>query len=136
MVNLCAADSDVQKRPTLASSRVITGAASVHLQGSQAYAKALDKVGILTSKEASDIIEGLDKVGSEWERGTFVIKQGDEDIHTANERRLTELVGPVGGKLHTGRYDFMNVRQVKGPFTGPDLGFTVTEMFVMGLVHP
>jgi argininosuccinate lyase len=33
----------------------------------------------------------------------FEIKQGDEDIHTANERRLTELVGAVGGKLHTGR---------------------------------
>jgi hypothetical protein len=32
-----------------------------------------------------------------------VIKTGDEDIHTANERRLTELIGPVGGKLHTGR---------------------------------
>lgn len=43
------------------------------------------------------------QVGSEWAAGAFVIKQGDEDIHTANERRLTELIGPVGGKLHTGR---------------------------------
>ena len=43
------------------------------------------------------------QVGEEWENGTFEAKPGDEDIHTANERRLTEIVGPVGGKLHTGR---------------------------------
>lgn len=123
------------------------------LQGSQAYAKALAKAGILTDEEAATIVEGLSKVGkrnyghrrtayamvgpcpkqmfstlqaifsgtlasnnhaflhnassaqvaAEWKAGEFVIKQGDEDIHTANERRLTELVGTVGGKLHTGR---------------------------------
>lgn len=43
------------------------------------------------------------QVEEEWETGTFVVKQGDEDIHTANERRLTELIGAVAGKLHTGR---------------------------------
>lgn len=43
------------------------------------------------------------QVAEEWKAGSFVIKQGDEDIHTANERRLTELIGAVGGKLHTGR---------------------------------
>lgn len=73
------------------------------LQGSKAYAKALAKVGILTDDEAATIIDGLGKVGEEWAEGTFEIKPGDEDIHTANERRLTELVGTVGGKLHTGR---------------------------------
>lgn len=53
------------------------------------------------------------QVHSEWAAGAFVIKQGDEDIHTANERRLTELVGSVGGKLHTGRSrnDQVGVRQ-------------------------
>lgn len=45
----------------------------------------------------------LSQVADEWRNGKFVIKQGDEDIHTANERRLTELIGSVGGKLHTGR---------------------------------
>ncbi len=40
---------------------------------------------------------------AEWEHDQFVIQEGDEDIHTANERRLTELIGPVAGKLHTGR---------------------------------
>lgn len=43
------------------------------------------------------------QVELEWEAGTFKIVSGDEDIHTANERRLTELIGAVGGKLHTGR---------------------------------
>ena len=42
-------------------------------------------------------------MAAEWEAGAFEIKSGDEDIHTANERRLSELVGAVGGKLHTGR---------------------------------
>ena len=42
------------------------------------------------------------KVGREWENEIFEVK-GDEDIHSANERRLTELIGSVGGKLHTGR---------------------------------
>ena len=42
-------------------------------------------------------------MASEWEAGAFEIKSGDEDIHTANERRLSELIGAVGGKLHTGR---------------------------------
>lgn len=72
-------------------------------QGSSAYAKALVKAGILTEDEADKITSGLAQVGQEWEAGTFEIKAGDEDIHTANERRLTEIVGSVGGKLHTGR---------------------------------
>ena len=72
-------------------------------QGSQAYAHALQKAGVLTTDEASTIVEGLNSVAAEWEGSSFVIKAGDEDIHTANERRLTELVGAVGGKLHTGR---------------------------------
>lgn len=73
------------------------------IRGSQAYAKALAKCGILTNEEAATIVDGLSKVAEEWKAGTFVIKQGDEDIHTANERRLTEFIGAVGGKLHTGR---------------------------------
>ncbi|KAF4316411.1 hypothetical protein BBO99_00008504 [Phytophthora kernoviae] len=75
----------------------------VDLDGSQAYARALEKSGVLTTAEADEIVAGLDKVGDEWAAGSFVPKEGDEDIHTANERRLTELIGAVGGKLHTGR---------------------------------
>lgn len=73
------------------------------VQGSQAYARALSKAGVLTEEEAATIVEGLDEVAKEWETNSFEIKQGDEDIHTANERRLSEIIGSVGGKLHTGR---------------------------------
>lgn len=47
---------------------------------------------------------GLEAVEAEWAEDRFVIKSSDEDIHTANERRLTEIIGSeVAGKLHTGR---------------------------------
>lgn len=73
------------------------------LEGSIQYAKALINCGILTEHESETICQGLREVMKEWENGSFIIKESDEDIHTANERRLTELVGAVGGKLHTGR---------------------------------
>jgi argininosuccinate lyase len=76
---------------------------SQDIKGSIAYAKAIAKVGIITQEECDSIVGGLEKVYEEWKSGTFVEKPGDEDIHTANERRLTELIGATGGKLHTGR---------------------------------
>jgi len=76
---------------------------AVDIQGSQAYARALARAGILTDAEAETINRGLDQVAEEWRAGNFTIQEGDEDIHTANERRLTELIGAVAGKLHTGR---------------------------------
>lgn len=71
--------------------------------GSMAYSKALAKNGIITEQERDQLIEGLSKVMEEWQANAFEIKPGDEDIHTANERRLGEIVGSVAGKLHTGR---------------------------------
>ena len=73
------------------------------IRGSQAYARALARAGLLTEDEAAQIVSGLELVADEWRADSFVIQTGDEDIHTANERRLTELIGPVAGKLHTGR---------------------------------
>ncbi|KAJ3111334.1 argininosuccinate lyase [Phlyctochytrium bullatum] len=73
------------------------------LDGSKAYSKALQKVGILSPEELGQILNGLESVASEWRAGTFQLHESDEDIHTANERRLTELIGAVAGKLHTGR---------------------------------
>ena len=73
------------------------------IDGSVAYSTALEAAGVISAAEGSSIREGLEKVRSEWASGTFVEKDGDEDIHTANERRLTELIGPTGGKVHTGR---------------------------------
>uniref|UniRef100_A0A8C5TI16 Argininosuccinate lyase n=1 Tax=Malurus cyaneus samueli TaxID=2593467 RepID=A0A8C5TI16_9PASS len=75
----------------------------VDIQGSMAYAKALEKAGILSKTELEKILGGLGKISEEWSQGVFVLKQTDEDIHTANERRLKELIGDVAGKLHTGR---------------------------------
>jgi argininosuccinate lyase len=77
--------------------------ADVDCRGSRAYAQALAKAGILSDGEAGAIVKGLNTVASEWKDGTFEIKAGDEDIHTANERRLTELIGDTAKKLHTGR---------------------------------
>lgn len=73
------------------------------LAGSMRYAEALKECGILTHQEQIDICNGLSLVHGEWEQNIFVLHDSDEDIHTANERRLTELIGKVGGKLHTGR---------------------------------
>eukprot|EP00965_Chrysotila_dentata_P033246 1107334-Pleurochrysis_carterae.AAC.1 len=73
------------------------------LDGSVAYAKALQAAGVLTAEESTSIRDGLNKVRNEWSDGTFEVKPGDEDIHTANERRLTEIIGAAGGKVHTGR---------------------------------
>lgn len=79
---------------------------AVDVAGSKAYALALSRTSppILTAAELNAIRTGLDTVQSEWESGSFEIKPDDEDIHTANERRLSELIGSdIGGKLHTGR---------------------------------
>ena len=76
---------------------------SKDIQGSQAYAQGLEKAGYLTQNELHQIREGLTKITQEWQSEEFTLHDTDEDIHTANERRLCELIGPVGGKLHTAR---------------------------------
>uniref|UniRef100_A0A8C5NCW9 Argininosuccinate lyase n=1 Tax=Gouania willdenowi TaxID=441366 RepID=A0A8C5NCW9_GOUWI len=73
------------------------------IRGSKAYVKALEKAQLVSMEENQKILHGLDQIADEWAKGTFEIKPGDEDIHTANERRLKELIGAPGGKLHTGR---------------------------------
>lgn len=87
------------------------------IQGSIAYAAALGRAGLLKPEEVKQLQDGLALVAKEWEAGTFEEKPGDEDIHTANERRLTELVGAVGGKLHTGRSRNDQVRTPMQPKT-------------------
>jgi argininosuccinate lyase len=73
------------------------------IDGSIAYAQAIAEAGVISPDEMETLLDGLQQVRGEFERGEFSFKSGDEDIHTAVERRLTELVGAVGGKLHTGR---------------------------------
>ncbi|KAF9770472.1 hypothetical protein IL306_011999 [Fusarium sp. DS 682] len=75
------------------------------VRGSITFAKALRQLDLLTDEELGEIITGLEAVEKEWADGIFIIHPAiDEDIHTANERRLAELIGPtIAGKLHTGR---------------------------------
>lgn len=73
------------------------------IDGSIAYAKALCKASIMSEAELIEIVSGLESVRLEWIRGIIEFIDSDEDVHTVNERRLIEIIGPVGGKLHTGR---------------------------------
>ncbi|MBB6029726.1 argininosuccinate lyase [Oceanithermus desulfurans] len=73
------------------------------LDGSRAHARMLAKQGILSEEEARTILEGLDRIQEEIEAGTFPWRDEYEDVHMNIEARLTELVGEVGGKLHTAR---------------------------------
>jgi argininosuccinate lyase len=73
------------------------------IRGSVAYAGALARAGLISEDEREQLVAGLEQVRAEFDAGTFQIQPGDEDIHTAVERRLGELAGPVAGKLHTGR---------------------------------
>ena len=73
------------------------------IYGSRVHAEMLGATGILSKTVAGRILAGLGRVQREFERGTFREKPEDEDIHMAVERRLTELIGPDGGRLHTAR---------------------------------
>ncbi len=73
------------------------------VQQSRAHASALHRLGVLDDEEHGRIQGGLDTIAGEVQSGNFAAHDDDEDIHMAIERRLTELVGPLGGKLHTAR---------------------------------
>ncbi len=73
------------------------------IEGSRAHVAMLASVGLLTEEERSLIVAALAQAEKELLAATFVFQPTDEDIHTAIERRVTELAGPAGAKLHTGR---------------------------------
>lgn len=74
------------------------------LTGTKVYTQGLQKIGLLNDEELSEIHRGLEEIRKEWQQDAFVVKPGDEDIHTANERRLGEIIGKhIAGKVHTGR---------------------------------
>jgi argininosuccinate lyase len=75
----------------------------VDVAGSRAHVEGLATAGLLTEAEAADLRAALSRVASELDAGTFAFVPTDEDVHTAVERRVTELCGPTGAKLHTGR---------------------------------
>ncbi|MBU4301360.1 MAG: argininosuccinate lyase [Actinobacteria bacterium] len=69
----------------------------------KAWAGALRLAGVLSPAEEDDIKEALGRIDEEFRNESFEFEPADEDIHTAVERRLVEMVGPAGGKLRTGR---------------------------------
>jgi argininosuccinate lyase len=73
------------------------------IAGSIAFARANIATGILTKDEFTTIEKGLNQVLDEWQTDKFeIMPSTDEDIHTANERRLAEIIGKdIAGKLHT-----------------------------------
>ena len=73
------------------------------IQASQAHARMLAEVGLLSQNEAQDIVTSLEAIRGQIERGEFKFSTELEDIHTHIERALIELLGDVGRKLHTGR---------------------------------
>jgi argininosuccinate lyase len=73
------------------------------IAGSRAHARGLARVGVISQADADELLRGLDQVAAEIESGDFKWERAREDVHMNIEARLTEIVGPVGGKLHTGR---------------------------------
>ena len=73
------------------------------IEGSLAHCQTLERAKVLSPSDCRALMQGLKAVRRELRDGRFPFAQSDEDIHMAIERRLTELIGPVGGRLHTGR---------------------------------
>ncbi|MCF6201585.1 MAG: argininosuccinate lyase [Hydrogenimonas sp.] len=73
------------------------------IEGSKAHAFMLKEQGIISKEDYKKIVSGLDRVKDEIEKGIFSLDGDDEDIHMAVERRLTEIVGDAGKRLHTAR---------------------------------
>jgi argininosuccinate lyase len=73
------------------------------ITGSIAHAQMLAKTGIISSQEGAELVAGLEQIRQEYRGGTFQPGVDAEDVHFAVERRLTEIVGDVGKKLHTAR---------------------------------
>lgn len=76
---------------------------SADIEGNIAYARGLGRIGVLSEEECRSIVEGLEQVGQEFSEPDYPLPDSLEDIHMAVERRLTEIVGSIGGKIHTGR---------------------------------
>src|SRR5687767_7440125 len=73
------------------------------IDGSIAHARGLEQAGVLSAAEVETIVSGLERIALQIQRGELVWDPAREDVHMNIEARLIELVGPVGGKLHTGR---------------------------------
>lgn len=73
------------------------------ITGSLAHVRGLARVGLVTGEDCRAICDGLERLLASFRAGEWTVEAGDEDVHSAVERRLTELVGEPGKRLHTGR---------------------------------
>jgi argininosuccinate lyase len=108
--------------------------ASDDLAGSRAHVRGLGRVGLLTDEEVATLLSTLDQVGDELAAGQFVASHDDEDIHTAVERRVTELAGDVGAKLHTGRSRNDQIATDLRLYAKRELGVVATELLALQTV--
>ena len=101
------------------------------LAGSRAHVRGLVRGELLDGDEAAAVLAALDQVEAELGSGEFEFEPSDEDIHTAVERRVTELAGPAGAKLHTGRSRNDQVATDLRLFTKRELGVVVDRILAL-----
>ncbi len=99
------------------------------IMGSKAHARGLEHAGILSAAEANDLCGVLDDIEAEFDRGVFVRVGSDEDVHTAIERRATELLGALGAKMHTGRSRNDQIATTLRLFTRDAIGDVIKAIF-------
>jgi len=97
------ADEDDLFRAFASSLEMDLWIAEEDIEGSMAHVTMLGEVGVLSSDEATALADGLSQILEEFRTGSWTPDESQEDIHMAVEARLTDLVGDVGGKLHTAR---------------------------------
>jgi len=98
---------------------------------SKAHVRGLGRAGILSDEEVGILVTALDRVAEELQEATFRFQPGDEDIHTAIERRVTEMAGDAGPKLHTGRSRNDQVAVALRLFTKRELAHVAREVVAL-----
>jgi argininosuccinate lyase len=104
------------------------------LAGSRAHVRGLVRADLLDGDEAAAVLGALDQVEQELLAGSFEFQPSDEDIHTAVERRVTEIAGPAGAKLHTGRSRNDQVATDLRLFAKRELGAVVDRVLALQAV--
>lgn len=98
------------------------------IAGSIAHARMLTKVGVLSEADCTTIIDGLNDIRGEIERGDFAWSVALEDVHMNIEARLTDRIGAAGKKLHTGRSRNDQVATDIRLYLRDEIDFITTEL--------
>ena len=105
--------------------------AASDVKGSVAHVHGLLRAGILTAVESDSLVDALQQVAAELASGSFAYLDTDEDIHTAIERRVTELAPESGAKLHTGRSRNDQVATALRLFTRSELARVIRHVITL-----